>query len=191
MIEIQTPLTKDVVTSLRIGDEVMITGTIVTGRDMAHKHLVSQKVEEVAPLLKQGVIYHCGPIVRRSGENFSIVSAGPTTSIREEPYQAKVIKQYKVAAVIGKGGMGEKTRQACIKHGAVYLESVGGAAAFLARTIKKVEDVFFLDEFGTPEAMWVLRVEEFPAIVTIDSTGADLHEKVLTTSEKAYKKLLR
>ncbi len=167
------------------------TGTIVTGRDMAHHRLITtrNKLAEVDKLLKDGVIYHCGPIIKKSGRKYSVVAAGPTTSARLEAYEDEVIKKYKLSAMIGKGGMGPKTRAACVRHSAVYLEPAGGVAAYLARAVKSVREVFFLEEFGTPEAMWVLEVENLPAVVTIDSTGADLHEIILKQSTAARAKL--
>lgn len=191
MIKLTTPIPKKIIRTLRVGDEIALTGTIVTGRDMAHHRLVTTpgKLAKIDELLKYGVIYHCGPIIKKTGQKYSVVAAGPTTSARLEAYEDEVIKKYKLSAMIGKGGMGPKTRAACVRHGAVYLEPAGGVAAYLARAIKTVREVFFLKEFGTPEAMWVLEVENFPAIVTIDSTGADLHQRILKQSTAARKKL--
>jgi len=191
MTDLTTPISKEQIKKLRVGDEITISGRILTARDMAHRYLVRQKPSELIPILKNGVIYHCGPIVRRGAAGFSFISAGPTTSIRQEPYQADLINRYHISAIIGKGGMGEKTRQACVKHGVVYLNTVGGAAACLAQTVRKVHDVFCLEEFGVPEAMWLIEVEFFPAIVTIDTTGADLHQQIQKESAEARNKLLR
>jgi fumarate hydratase class I len=127
--------------------------------------------------LRGGVIYHCGPVVAKEGEGWRVTAAGPTTSIREEPYQADVIGRYGVRAVIGKGGMGAKTLAALKDAGAVYLNAIGGAAQFYARAITKVEGVSLI-EFGTPEAMWHLEVRDFPAIVTMDAHGQSLHKDV-------------
>src|SRR6185369_5780670 len=118
----------------------------------------------------------CGPVVLKNG-HYKIMAAGPTTSIREEPYQGDIIKRYGVRAVIGKGGMGAKTLAALKDFGAVYLNAIGGAAQFYARAIKKVDDVSLL-QFGTPEAMWHLQVEDFPAIVTMDAHGNSLHKDI-------------
>src|ERR1700733_6122107 len=131
--------------------------------------------------LKGSVLYHCGPVMLKEGEKWKVKAAGPTTSIREEPYEAHVIGKYGVRVVIGKGGMGAKTSAALKEHGAVYLNAIGGAAQFYARAIKKVDDVSLL-EFGTPEAMWHLEVEDFPAIVTMDAHGNSLHKDVETES---------
>jgi len=131
--------------------------------------------------LRGGVIYHCGPVVAKDANGWRVTAAGPTTSIREEPYQADVIKRYGVRAVIGKGGMGAKTLSALREAGAVYLNAIGGAAQFYARTITSVDGVSLL-EFGTPEAMWHLTVENFPAIVTMDAHGHSLHKEVEESS---------
>ena len=176
--------------ALHCGDEVLLTGTMVTARDMAHKYMVEKRPEDLRPLLQGGLIYHCGPIIVRDGEGWRMVSAGPTTSSREEPYQADVIANYKVAGVIGKGGMGEKTSKALQQHGAVYFHAVGGAGTLLAKRVKKVRDVLMLEEFGVPEAFWVLEVEDFPVVVTMDTHGGSLHRDVLDSSEAKRKELL-
>lgn len=190
MNKIASPAEPKSIRNLRIGDRVSISGIIVTGRDEAHKYLIANKDDNIANLLKDSFIYHCGPIVRKSGKEYEIVSCGPTTSIREEPYQAKIIKDYGVKGIIGKGGMGVKTLEALKECGAVYLQATGGAAALLAKSIDKVIGVHFLDEFGVPEAMWVLSVKDFPAIVTMDSHGGSLHEKVYDESFKNYKRIM-
>jgi fumarate hydratase class I len=131
--------------------------------------------------LRGAVLYHCGPVVAKEGDTWRVTAAGPTTSIREEPYQADILRRYGVRAVIGKGGMGAKTLEALKDTGAVYLNAIGGAAQFYARCITRVDDVS-LTEFGTPEAMWHLEFEDFPAIVTMDSHGNSLHRDVEAAS---------
>jgi fumarate hydratase class I len=173
-VVLRTPLTEEQVRSLKVGDVVLISGRAYTGRDAVHHHLMSH---EPPVDLRGGVLYHCGPVVKKQGDTWTVTAAGPTTSIREEPYQADVIKRYGVRAVIGKGGMGPKTLAALNEAGAVYLNAIGGAAQFYARTIKQVDGVSLL-EFGTPEAMWHLQVEDFPAIVTMDAHGNSLHKDV-------------
>jgi fumarate hydratase class I len=151
---------------------------MVTGRDAVHAHLMTTP----PPVSLDGaVLYHCGPVVLRDGERYQIKAAGPTTSIREEPYQGEIIGRYGVRAVIGKGGMGPKTLAALQQHGAVYLNAIGGAAQYYAACIEEVLDVHLL-EFGIPEAMWRLRVTDFPAIVTMDAHGNSLHADVETAS---------
>ena len=173
-VVLRTPLTEEQVRSLKVGDIVMVSGRAYTGRDAVHHHLMSH---EPPVDLRGAVLYHCGPVVAKDGSGWKVTAAGPTTSIREEPYQADVIKRYGIRAVIGKGGMGAKTLAALKEHGAVYLNAIGGAAQFYARTIRSVDGVSLI-EFGTPEAMWHLTIEDFPAIVTMDAHGQSLHKEV-------------
>jgi fumarate hydratase class I len=157
-----------------VGDVVLLSGTMYTGRDSLHAHLIDHD----SPVdLKGQVIYHCGPVILRSGDGWTMKAAGPTTSSREEPYQADIIKKFGIRAVVGKGGMGAKTSAALKQYGAVYLNAIGGAAQFYARCVEKVEGVYF-SEFGVPEAMWELRIKDFPAIVTMDAHGNSLHADV-------------
>jgi fumarate hydratase class I len=173
-ISLRTPLTEEQVRSLKVGDVVLISGRAYTGRDAVHHHLMSHQ----PPVdLTGAALYHCGPVVAKDGDAWRVTAAGPTTSIREEPYQAEVLKRYGVRAVIGKGGMGPRTLAGLAESGAVYLNAIGGAAQFYARTIKGVAGVSLL-EFGTPEAMWHLEFEDFPAIVTMDAHGHSLHKTV-------------
>lgn len=173
-IRLNTPLSEEQVRQLKVGDVVLLSGLLHTGRDMIHHHLVSHD----APIKLNGeVIYHCGPVAIKKDGKWSINAAGPTTSGREEPYQGDIIKKFGVRAVIGKGGMGPKTLAALKEFGAVYLNAIGGAAQYYAKCITDVEGVDFL-EFGTPEAMWHMRVKDFPAIVTMDAHGNSLHADV-------------
>jgi fumarate hydratase class I len=179
-VVLRTPLTEAQVRDLKVGDVVLVSGRVYTGRDAVHHHLMSH----APPVDLRGcVLYHCGPVVARQGDGWTITAAGPTTSIREEPYQADVIRRYGVRAVVGKGGMGAKTLAALAESGAVYLNAIGGAAQFYARTIKAVEGVSLM-EFGTPEAMWHLRIEDFPAIVTMDAHGNSLHKELEQASAR-------
>jgi fumarate hydratase subunit beta len=189
-IRLVLPTTEKTLRGLHIGDEVLLTGTVVTARDMAHKYMVEKRPDSLRDILEGAVIYHCGPIMVRDGEGWRIVSAGPTTSSREEPYQADVIETYKLAGVIGKGGMGEKTSAGLKKCGAVYFHAVGGAGTLLAKCVKRVREVRMLEEFGVPEAFWVLEVVDFPVVVTMDSHGGSLHRDVLAASEIKRKELL-
>jgi fumarate hydratase class I len=179
-VVLQTPLTEEQVRGLKVGDVVLLSGRAYTGRDAVHHHLMSH---EPPVDLRGAVIYHCGPVVAKQGEGWKVTAAGPTTSIREEPYQADVIKRYGVRAIIGKGGMGGKTLAALQESGAVYLNAIGGAAQFYARTITAVDGVSWM-EFGTPEAMWHLSIKDFPAIVTMDAHGNSLHKDVEQASAK-------
>ncbi|MBI3047128.1 MAG: fumarate hydratase [Acidobacteria bacterium] len=173
-VRLLTPLTEEQVRALTVGDVVLVSGRVNTGRDAVHAHLMKH---EPPVDLNGSVLYHCGPVVVKEGGGWKVTAAGPTTSIREEPYQADIIRRYGVRAVIGKGGMGAKTLAALKEAGAVYLNAIGGAAQFYARTIDRVEGVSLI-EFGTPEAMWHLRVTDFPAIVTMDAHGNSLHKDV-------------
>lgn len=178
-IRLQTPLNEADVRNLKAGDMVLLSGTIFTGRDEVHKYL--HKGGDL-PVLQGSVIYHCGPVVLKENGEYRVMAAGPTTSIREEPYQADVIKRFGVKAVIGKGGMGPKTLEACREYGCVYLHGIGGAAQIYARCVEKVEGVY-LEQFGSPEAVWQLRVKDFPVVVTMDAHGRSLHAEVADRSK--------
>ncbi len=179
-VTLRTPLTEEQVRALKVGDIVLISGKVFTGRDAVHAHLM----KHAPPVdLNGSVLYHCGPVVVKEANGWRVTAAGPTTSIREEPYQADIIKRYGVRAVVGKGGMGAKTLAALQDAGAVYLNAIGGAAQFYARAIEGVDDVSLM-EFGTPEAMWHLRVKDFPAIVTMDAHGNSLHNDVEQSSAR-------
>ena len=191
MAELKLPVSEESIRSLKVGDFVELTGRMITGRDAAHKWLIEEHRDEVAPFMADSVIYHCGPVVAENEDgSYDFVAAGPTTSIREEPYQADVIGRYGLRGVIGKGGMGPKTLEGLAQHGAVYLHAVGGAAQVLARAIPRVEKVFMLSEFGVPEALWVIEVERFPVMVTMDSHGASLHADVEERSQAKLRELL-
>lgn len=192
MVKLTTPISIDEIKKLKAGDRVLLSGRIVTARDAAHKLMVEKKPDFIRPYLKESVIYHCGPIVRKLDDgSWKFVSAGPTTSSREEPYEADVMDEYTVRGIIGKGGMGAKT-MAGLKHtGAVYFHAIGGAGALTAQSVKKIETVLMLEELGSPEAFWVIEVEDFPLIVTMDSHGNSLHKAVLAESEKKAAEILK
>jgi fumarate hydratase class I len=173
-IRLSTPLAEVQVRSLKVGDVVLLSGPMHTGRDVLHHYLLTHD----APVDMHGAaLYHCGPVALKQGERWTLNAAGPTTSSREEPYQADIIRRCGVRAVIGKGGMGAKTLAALKEHGAVYLNAIGGAAQYYTQCITGVEGVDFL-EFGIPEAMWHIQVKDFPAIVTMDAHGNSLHATV-------------
>ncbi|MBI2828723.1 MAG: fumarate hydratase [Acidobacteria bacterium] len=179
-VTLRTPLTEEQVRALKVGDLVLISGRVNTGRDAVHAHLMKH---DPPTDLRGSVLYHCGPVVAKEGDGWRVTAAGPTTSIREEPYQADIIRRCGVRAVIGKGGMGAKTLAALKDAGAVYLNAIGGAAQFYARAVDRVVGVSLI-EFGTPEAMWHLEVTEFPAIVTMDAHGNSLHKDIEEASAK-------
>ncbi len=190
-IKLQIPISEADIRNLKVGDQVELSGIMVTARDQAHKLMVEERPDFIRPFLKDGVIYHCGPVVRKDeAGNWQFVAAGPTTSSREEPYQATVIEEYGVRGVIGKGGMKEHTMAGLEKSGAVYFHAVGGLGTLLAQRVTRVLEVFKLEEFGTPEAFWVVEVKDFPVVVTMDSHGNSLHETVLNDSVDKARKLL-
>jgi len=182
------PFDEAQVRALRAGDAVRLAGTVYTGRDRLHAFLHGGGEPPVS--LRDGAIYHCGPVVVPAGGGWRVVAAGPTTSCREEPYMAGVIARCGVRVIIGKGGMGEKTRAACRTHGCVYLQAVGGAAASLASRVTEARRVFFLETFGATEAMWELAVADFDAVVGMDTHGASLFEDIRQTSEARLASLI-
>jgi tartrate/fumarate subfamily iron-sulfur-dependent hydro-lyase beta chain len=191
MIRLQTPISESTIRALKVGDEVLISGVVFTGRDAVHKYLHEGGQLPPEVKLRDGILYHCGPVVMKQDDgSWKCTAAGPTTSIREEPYQGQIIRDFGIRGVIGKGGMGERTLAACKEHGCVYLHAVGGAAQVLAECIKKVRKVHFYEKFGAPEAIWEFEVQDFPAVVTIDSHGNSLHKDVLATSQAELAKRL-
>jgi fumarate hydratase class I len=184
-VPLQAPVSEEQIRALKVGDVVLVSGQVFTGRDAVHAYLMKH---EPPVDLRGGVLYHCGPVVAKEGSGWRVTAAGPTTSIREEPYQAEIIKRYGVRVVIGKGGMGARTLAGLKESGAVYLNAVGGAAQFYARCVERVTGVSLM-EFGTPEAMWHLEVKDFPAIVTMDAHGNSLHQDVEDASARALEGL--
>ncbi len=186
------PLKKDDVLSLKIVDFVLINGKIATGRDKLHKFLFNNRLlKKQMPFKLEGtILYHCGPIIKKTAGGYIVVACGPTTSMRLEMYEHKIISEYGLRGVMGKGGMGIQTLNAMKKKCCVYFHTIGGAAVYLAKRIKKVVDVWKLEEFGMTEAMWIFDVFEFPAIVTMDAYGRSLHDEIKNSSYNYYKKLL-
>jgi fumarate hydratase class I len=183
MIQLTAPFTEEKVRALKVGDAVELTGILFTARDAVHKHLAQGGALPAGVDLRNGIIYHCGPVALKDHRGaWRVTAAGPTTSARQEPYQADIIRRFGVRGVIGKGGMGERTLAACREHGCVYFHAVGGAAQVLAERIKSVRNVYLLDQFGGPEAIWELAVESFPVVVTMDAHGNSLHNAVLAAS---------
>ena len=191
MIALKTPVSQSDITQLKVGDEVSISGVLFTGRDAVHKYLHEGGQLPAAVNLKGGILYHCGPVViKDEAGNWKCVAAGPTTSIREEPYQWQVIRDLGLRGVIGKGGMGEKTLEACKQYGCAYLHAIGGAAQVLAQCVQRVPNVYLMDKFGAPEAIWEFEVVNFPAVVTMDSHGNSLHKEVFAASQAELAKHL-
>ena len=191
MKKLDYPFTKEAIRELRVGDMVLISGKMFTGRDAVHKYLHEGNPSPVD--LNNQIIYHCGPVVMEEVKNkkktYRVVAAGPTTSIREEPYQWQIIRDFGILGVIGKGGMGKKTLDACREHGCVYMHAVGGAAQVLAEKIISVDNVY-LKELGSPEAIWELTVKDFPVVITMDAHGGSLHADIEGDSAARLKELL-
>lgn len=204
MREISIPISDEVIRSLKVGDPVAISGVMMTGRDAVHKWMIETFIrktrspqgddleiyEAIKPILDGGIIYHCGPVV--SGldtKDYRFVAAGPTTSTREEPYQGEVMQHFNIKGVMGKGGMGPKTLAACREVPGVYFHAVGGAASLIAQSVTQVLGVYKMD-FGVPEAMWVIEVKDFPAVVTMDAHGNSQHAVVEAKSKEILDKLL-
>ena len=186
MVKLKTPCDEALIRSLKVGDAVEISGTLFTGRDAVHKYLHEGGALPTGVNLRNGILYHCGPVVMKDeAGNWKVTAAGPTTSIREEPYQGQIIKEFGIRGVIGKGGMGDRTLAACKESGCVYLHAVGGAAQVLAECIKTVRNVYLMEKFGAPEAIWELEVEGFPCVVTMDANGNSLHKEVFAASQQA------
>lgn len=202
MTDLTIPISDADIRALHAGDTVGLSGVMLTARDAAHKYMIENFIrtdqvpaseqemyEKLKADLDGGVIYHCGPVVKQENGTWRFVAAGPTTSIREEVYEPEVIEHFNVRAVIGKGGMGPNTLKACQEFGAVYLQAVGGAASLIANAVVEVLDVYKM-EFGVPEAFWKIRVENFPAVVTMDSHGRSLHDDILKKSRAAFEQLV-
>ena len=184
MTELTTPISEEQIRALKVGESVEISGVVYTGRDAVHKYLHEGGELPEGVNLEGSIIYHCGPVVvKDDAGDWQVTAAGPTTSIREEPYQADIMKKFGVRGVIGKGGMGPKTLAGCAENGNVYLHAIGGAAQVLAEHITQVRNVYFLEEFGSPEAIWELKVDKFPVVVTMDSHGRSLHAEVAKASQ--------
>jgi fumarate hydratase subunit beta len=204
MYSLNIPIQNEEIRRLKVGDPVGLNGIMLTGRDAVHKWLVDTFIkktrapqgddesvyEAIKPLLAGGVIYHCGPVVAGlDSGNYRFVAAGPTTSIREEPYQGDVMRHFNAKGVIGKGGMGARTLQACQEVPGVYFHAIGGAASLIAQSVTQVLGVYKL-EFGVPEAIWVIEVKDFPVVVTMDAHGSSLHDEVEEHSRQVLEELL-
>ncbi len=203
-IKINLPISDEVIRGLKVSDSVLLSGVMITGRDAVHKWLIDTFIHKtrqpsgddlevyqaLKPMLNGGLIYHCGPVVGGlDTKQYRFVAAGPTTSIREEPYQGDVMRHFNLKGVIGKGGMAAKTLQACQEVPGVYFHAIGGAASLIAESVKHVLGVYKLD-FGVPEAIWVIEVEDFPAVVTMDAHGNSLHAVVREQSKAVLDRLI-
>jgi len=204
MQQVNIPISDEVIRELKVGQPVLLSGVMMTGRDAVHKWMIETFIKKtrqpqgddlevyqaIKPLLDRGVIYHCGPVVAGlDTKEYKFVAAGPTTSTREEPYQADVMRHFNARGVIGKGGMGPKTLAGCQDVPFVYFHAIGGAASYIAQSVKKVLGVYKLD-FGVPEAMWVIEVQDFPVVVTMDTHGDSQHAVIEESSKKVLDNLL-
>ncbi len=190
---LRTPLSEEDVRKLQVGDTVYLSGLIFTARDAAHRKILDLiNRGEPLPFDPRGLaVYHVGPVVRKKNGEWEVIAAGPTTSARLEPVEHEFIAKTGVRMIIGKGGMGAKTAEACKKYGAVYAVFTGGAAVLAAQAIKRVVNVYWLDELGIPEAVWLFEVEEFgPLTVTIDATGKNLYDEILENAKKKAQEIL-
>lgn len=186
------PVTRKDVLDLHVGDVVLIQGLLVTGRDKLHGYLFNERPpkEQIPFNLDGAVLYHCGPIIEKTPKGYRCIAGGPTTSMRVEMYASRLIADYGIRGVMGKGGMGKRTLNALREYGCVYLHAIGGAAVYLADRIKRVAGVWKLEEFGMTEAMWILGVNDFPAIVTMDAFGKSLHDEIEMKSRAVFKELM-
>ena len=204
MRQVTIPISDETIQDLKVGEPILLTGIMLTGRDAVHKWMIDTFIKKtrepqgddvetydaIKPLLNGSIIYHCGPVVSGLDTgDYKFVAAGPTTSIREEPYQGDVMRHFNIKGVIGKGGMGAKTLTACREVPGVYMHAVGGAASLIAQSVQKVHGVYKLD-FGVPEAIWVIEVKDFPVVVTMDAHGNSLHAEIEEKSQKVLDTLL-
>ncbi|MBU0758524.1 MAG: FumA C-terminus/TtdB family hydratase beta subunit [Nanoarchaeota archaeon] len=191
MIKLTTPLHKDDINNLKVGDSVLLSGTIFTARDAVHKYLLENPQELPKGIdLTGAVIFHAGPNAKKVNDKWVITAIGPTTSARMSAYEPDFIKRFGVRAIIGKGGMDKNTKESLKNNGAAYFSAIGGAAALLAQSVVQVKNVFFLERFAMTEAMWELEVKDFPVIVTMDRHGKSVHDDVKKKSGKEYERLI-
>ncbi|MEF8916325.1 MAG: FumA C-terminus/TtdB family hydratase beta subunit [Candidatus Bipolaricaulota bacterium] len=190
---LETPLKPEEVADLRVNEPFKVTGKIFTARDAAHEKLLGLAEEgKEAPFdLSAYPCFHCGPVMKKRDDDWQVVSAGPTTSIRMEIFEEEFMEEFGTKIFIGKGGMGETTSEALVEHGGVYAQFTGGAGSLMAGSVEEVEDVHYLEELGVPEAIWVLKVKEFgPLLVTMDSTGESIHRDISEEIESNLQKEL-
>ncbi|MBQ6141858.1 MAG: fumarate hydratase C-terminal domain-containing protein [Kiritimatiellae bacterium] len=188
MIDLKMPCGEREIRALKAGDAVRISGLVHTGRDRFHKWFAEGGVIDVD--FRGGALYHCGPVVVGGDGGWRVVAAGPTTSVRENPYEPGFIRRSGVRVIIGKGGMDAATLEAMRECGAVYVQAVGGAAAVYAAAVRRVAGVSLLDEFGAAEACWHFEVEGFPGVVAMDSHGVSLFDDVGDGARRRLDELL-
>lgn len=178
---LHTPLESEEVKELQVNEPFKISGKIFTARDAAHEKLLELRESGQEPPfdLSAYACFHCGPVMKEENGQWEVVSAGPTTSIRMEIFEPDFMEEFNTKIFIGKGGMGEETSKALEKHGGVYAQFTGGAGSLMAGSVEEVVDVYYLEELGVPEAVWLLEVVEFgPLLVTMDSNGDSIHREI-------------
>jgi len=188
MVELAYPFAEKAIRKLKAGDVVSISGLIYTGRDKFHKYF--SEGGRLPVDFKGAALYHCGPVVVRSADGWVVRAAGPTTSVRENPYEPEFIAKSGVRIIIGKGGMDARTLEALRRHGCVYVQAIGGAGALYASAIRKVAGVSLLKEFGAAEAVWHFEVRGFRGVVAMDSHGVSLFDKVIASSRQKVAALM-
>ena len=189
MKKLTLPLDEKKIRSLKVGEAVELNGLVITGRDKLHKYFADGG--KVSDKFATAALYHCGPVVVGGENGDKVLAAGPTTSVRENPYEAEFIEKTSLKVIIGKGGMDDKVLAAMKKHGCVYLQAVGGAAAVAAKSVKKIVQVDFLEQFGAAEACWHFEVENFRAVVAMDANGNSLFSAVAKSSKAKLDKILQ
>jgi len=195
---LHTPLTEEDIRALHVGDTVHISGRMFTARDEAHRLMLERREndEEIPFDPSKMALFHCGPVVKKEDAGWRVISAGPTTSIRMELFEDRFLTAFGTKMVIGKGGMGDKTLAALRKAGAVYAHYPGGVGALAAQAITRVANVYWLDEIGIPEAVWILDIELFgPLTITMDSHGKslyrDLEESIKKNLERIHEQIAK
>jgi len=192
VIKLKTPISKEDVKKIKVGDILYISGTTITARDEAHIRALEylEQGKKIPVDFEGGAVYHCGPLMRKKDGGWEVLAAGPTTSMRMDSLEAQFIEKFKPSVIIGKGGMGKKTADASKKFGAIYCDFTGGAAVLAAQAIEEVKGVEWLD-LGMPEALWIFKIKEFgPLVVTIDSAGRNLHDELTEEIEAKKAKIL-
>ena len=190
--KLKTPISEEEIRKIRVGDILHLSGIAITARDHAHIQALEylEQGKEIPVDFKGLVLYHCGPLVRKKDGGWEVLAAGPTTSMRMDSLEGQFIEKFRPSVVIGKGGMGKNTAEAAKKFGAIYCDFTGGAAVLAAKAIEEIQGVEWLD-LGMPEALWIFKINEFgPVVVTIDSTGKNLHDDLTREIEAKKAKIL-
>jgi tartrate/fumarate subfamily iron-sulfur-dependent hydro-lyase beta chain len=171
------PLKKEDIQKLIVGDILYVTGTLFTARDEAHHRMLELPKNQIPFNPATMGLFHCGPLMKKSDQGWQVVSAGPTTSSRMELFEDKFLEKFNTTLIIGKGGMGEKTLHSLQIHHAIYAAYTGGAGALAADRVTKVPDVYWLEELGMPEAVWIFNIESFgPIVVAMDAHGNSIYK---------------